>query len=43
MDADRTHNPFEINKMIKILKKNNADVIITSRFLKKSSYLIQTK
>ena len=37
MDADRTHNPFEINKMIKTLKKNNADVIITSRFLKKSS------
>ena len=37
MDADRTHNPFEINKMLKVLKKNNADIIITSRFLKKSS------
>ena len=37
MDADRTHNPFEINKMLKVLKKNNADVIITSRFIKKSS------
>ena len=37
MDADRTHNPLEINKMLKILKKNNADVIITSRFIKKSS------
>ncbi len=37
MDADRTHNPFEINKMIKILKKNNANIVITSRFIKKSS------
>ena len=37
MDADRTHNPFEINKMLKILKKNNAHIIITSRFIKKSS------
>ena len=34
MDGDRTHNPFEINKMLKVLK-NNADIIITSRFLKK--------
>ncbi len=37
MDADRTHNPLEIHKMLKVLKRNNADVIITSRFLKKSS------
>ena len=37
MDADRTHNPFEINKMLKILRKNDADIIITSRFIKKSS------
>ncbi len=37
MDADRTHNPLEINKMIKILKENNANVVITSRFIKKSS------
>ena len=37
MDADRTHNPFEIKKMLNILKKKNADIIITSRFLKKSS------
>ena len=37
MDADRTHNPLEIKKMLKLLKKNNADVIITSRFIKKSS------
>ena len=37
MDADRTHNPLEISKMIKCQKKNNADIIITSRFIKKSS------
>ena len=37
MDADRTHNPFEIKKMLRILKTKNADVIITSRFIKKSS------
>ena len=37
MDADRTHNPLEISKMLKSLKKNNADIIITSRFIKKSS------
>ena len=37
MDADRTHNPYEIKKMLKVLKKNNADVVITSRFIKKSS------
>ncbi len=37
MDADRTHNPLEISKMLKTLKKNNADIIITSRFIKKSS------
>ncbi len=37
MDADRTHNPMEISKMIKYQKKNNADIIITSRFIKESS------
>ena len=37
MDADRTHNPFEIKKMLNILKQNKADLIITSRFIKKKS------
>ena len=37
MDADRTHNPKEIKKIINTLKKRNADIIITTRFEKKSS------
>jgi dolichol-phosphate mannosyltransferase len=37
MDADRTHNPFEIKKMVNILKQNKAELIITSRFIKKTS------
>ena len=37
MDADRTHNPFEIKKMLSILKQNKAELIITSRFIKKKS------
>ena len=37
MDADRTHNPKEIKKIINTLNKRNADIIITTRFEKKSS------
>ena len=37
MDADRTHNPFVIKKMLKIVEKNKIDLIITSRFIKKKS------
>ena len=35
MDADRTHNPLEIKKLLTGLKKDKADIIITSRFIKK--------
>ncbi len=37
MDADRTHDPKEIKKILNAIKKKNADIIITSRFKKKSS------
>ena len=37
MDADRTHNPLEIKNLLKKLKKNKADIIITSRFINKGS------
>lgn len=37
MDADRTHNPSEIKNLLKKLKKNKADIIITSRFMNKNS------
>ena len=37
MDADRTHNPLEIKKLLTGLKKDKADIIITSRFIKKNS------
>ena len=37
MDADKTHNPFEIKKLLTKLKKSKADIIITSRFMNKNS------
>ena len=37
MDADRTHNPLEIKGLLIKLKKYKADIIITSRFIKKDS------
>ena len=37
MDADRTHNPLEIKSLVKKLRKNKADIIITSRFINKNS------
>ena len=35
MDCDGTHDPKHINKMLKLIKKN--DIVITNRFLKKDS------
>ena len=37
MDADGTHDPKEIKKMLNLSKKNKYDVINTSRFLNKKS------
>jgi len=39
MDADGTHDPKKINKMIKIIKSNNYDIISTNRFTKKNSII----
>ena len=33
MDADGTHNPREINKMLRLCKKSGWDIVNTSRFL----------
>ncbi len=33
MDADRTHNPLEIKKLLRRMKQDKADIIITSRFM----------
>ena len=39
IDADGTHNPFMINKMLNVIlkKKKNYDIINTNRFLRKNS------
>ncbi len=37
MDADRTHDPLEIKKLLRSLKQHKADLITTTRFTKKSS------
>ena len=37
MDADGTHNPISIKKMIKIIKYKNFDIINTNRFLDNES------
>ena len=37
LDADGTHNPHEIKKMINLMKTDNYDIINTSRFLKSNS------
>ena len=36
MDADFSHNPKELIKNINYFKKNNADLLISSRYLKNS-------
>jgi dolichol-phosphate mannosyltransferase len=37
MDADGTHDPIKINKMLRILKDKNYDIITTNRFFSKNS------
>ena len=37
MDADRTHDPLEIKKILKIFEQKKADLITTTRFMKKNS------
>ena len=36
MDADFSHNPNEIKKNLNFFKKNNLDLLISSRYLKES-------
>ena len=37
MDADFSHRPSELKKNIKLFKKNKSDLLIASRYLKKSN------
>ena len=37
MDCDGTHDPIYINKILKILKKKNFEIVSTNRFLNKNS------
>jgi len=37
MDCDGTHDPIHIKKMLKVIKKENSQLISTNRFLKKNS------
>jgi len=37
MDADRTHDPLEIKKILKNFEQKKADLITTTRFMKKNS------
>ena len=39
MDADFSHRPSELKKNIRIFKKNKSDLLIASRYLKKSKIL----
>jgi dolichol-phosphate mannosyltransferase len=39
MDADFSHNPNEINNNLKFFKENKLDLLISSRYLKKSKIL----
>ena len=39
MDADMSHNPSEIKKKIKFFKKSSLDLLISSRYLKKSKII----
>ena len=36
MDADKSHRPSEINRNLRYFKKNSLDLLISSRYLKKS-------
>ncbi len=39
MDADFSHRPIELKKNIKLFKKENYDLLISSRYLKKSKII----
>ena len=39
MDADFSHRPSELKKNIKLFKKKNYDLLISSRYLKKSKII----
>jgi dolichol-phosphate mannosyltransferase len=39
MDADFSHNPNELNNKIEIFSKTNSDLLIASRYLKKSKII----
>ena len=39
MDADFSHRPSELKKNIRLFKKNKSDLLIASRYLKKSKIL----
>ena len=39
MDADLSHDPSEINKNLEIFKKDNLDLLISSRYLKDSKII----
>ena len=39
MDADFSHRPIELKKNIKLFKKKNYDLLISSRYLKKSKII----
>lgn len=38
IDGDGQHNPKDLTKMIKVIEKNEADMVIGSRFVKKTDY-----
>jgi dolichol-phosphate mannosyltransferase len=39
MDADHSHNPYEIRKKLKIFSEKNLDLLIASRYEKKSKII----
>ena len=39
MDADLSHDPKELNENLKLFKENNCDLLISSRYLKKSKII----
>ena len=43
MDSDLSHDPIDLNNMIKEFEKNNIDIIIGSRYLKESKIINRSK
>ena len=43
MDGDLSHDPIDLNNMIKEFEKNNIDIIIGSRYLKESKIINRPK